>query len=235
MILALIATSLSSIGMPAVEPPSRNALEAPPMLPPAQASSPLDGLYLGLGIGLTDAHSSGGGVDRDLDDLVAFATDSELDSTYFGWRLVAGYRFAGGPWSVELGYTDLGDLDSEVLAAPPDLQAFRRQIEEIHPLSGKGVTLAGSYLVDFTERIGASAKLGGWWWESTAEFDTILPPAGTRSTGRVDADGIDLLFGLGAQLDVAAGFSLRADWERYFLDSDDVDLFTVGVVYTIGG
>ena len=205
-----------------------------PVAPAAIPAPPADrahwgGFYAGLSGGVTDARTEGDDLDDDLD--FAFTTNSDLDSTFFGWKLYGGYRFPGTPWSLELAYVDLGELESDIVAAPPDLGAFQDAVEDEHPLTGRGVALSGRYSFEFADRFAVSAKAGGWWWDSTAEFTTIQPPGGTRTTESVDESGIDLVAGLGLEVGVWEGLHARAEVEKYWLDGDDTDLFSVGVFW----
>jgi OOP family OmpA-OmpF porin len=43
-------------------------------------------------------------------------------------------------------------------------------------------------------------------------------------------DGTDLTFGAGVQYDVSRNLGLRAQWQRYDVDSD-ADLLSIGLVY----
>jgi len=211
----------------------RESAAASPVLSSLQAQSPSPwaGWYVGFSGGLTDAHTKGSEIDGDLN--LAFSTNSTLDSTYFGWKLLGGYRFPTTPWSVELAYVDLGSLDTDIVAAPPNLRAFKNAVKSVYPPSGRGVELAGRYSYDFAQRFSASAKAGGWWWDSTAEFTTIQPPGGTRSTTSVGGSGIDLVLGAAFEVAIAEGFSGRLELERYWLDSHGEDLWSLGLIYTI--
>lgn len=219
-----VALRTERVPAPSSPSPRASAFPVPPA-PPAQWG----GFYAGLAGGVSDSLADGDDLDDDLN--VPFNTNTDLDSNFFGWKLYGGYRFPDTPWSVELAYVDLGELESEIVAAPPNLNAFQNQVEDEHPHSGRGLALCGRYSFEFAERFAVSAKAGGWWWSSTAEFTTIQPPGGTRTTEEVDETDIDVVAGLGFDARISGGFHGRLELERYFLDGEDTHLFSLGVFY----
>jgi opacity protein-like surface antigen len=44
-------------------------------------------------------------------------------------------------------------------------------------------------------------------------------------------NGTDLTFGVGVQYDLNPKFAIRGQWQRYDIDSEDGDLFSIGVIY----
>jgi OOP family OmpA-OmpF porin len=61
-------------------------------------------------------------------------------------------------------------------------------------------------------------KLGFAMWDVDAGF------FGSR-------DGTDLTFGLGVQYDLNPKLGIRGQWQRYDIDDNDADLFSIGLIY----
>ncbi len=234
-LLPLLLAALPRLGSePDLLPPTP---EPPPVTAGARlvqdSAPPPGGFFLGLAGGYANSLANGDDIDDDLN--LGFNTNTDLDSTVFGWKVYGGYRFPRTPVSVELSYVDLGDLEAEIRAAPPSLPPFQNLIEEHYPGSGQGVSLCGRLSFDFLERLSLSAKGGGWWWRSSAEFTTIQPPGGTQTTEKVEESGVDLIAGLGFDMRIVGGLHARLEFERYFFPRRDTDFLSAGLFYSFGG
>jgi OOP family OmpA-OmpF porin len=184
------------------------------------------GFYLGASAGLASADVTASDVDGDLEGL-GYTTDTDLDRADLGWKVFAGYRFEW-PVALELAWTDLGEVESTIDASPPDVQAFVDDVARIHPFSGEGVSLALEVLPLDTERVSLGIKGGGWYW--MADLD-VKAASGERIG--IDEDGFDPLVGAVLHVRLTSELSLRAEWERFFLPENDVDLFSLGLQYRI--
>lgn len=201
-----------------------------------QASSPLQGeaqvrwfmshWFVGASLGLAASDASASDVDDDLAGL-GYATETSLDDSDFAWKLYGGYRFEG-PWAVELAIVDLGTIDSTIEANPADLDQFLDDVANVHPFAGAGVALTGVWLPLEYEGLQAGPKAGFWLWQ--ADVDAIA--AGNPDV-ESDEAGIDLVFGAQVSYDVTDLLAARLEWERYQLDENDVDFFSIGVQYSI--
>lgn len=58
-----------------------------------------------------------------------------------------------------------------------------------------------------------------------ASVNSNIPGAGGSD------DGTDIMFGFGGMWNFAPQFGLRAEWERFDIDSEDVDFLSVGVQF----
>ncbi len=198
---------------------------------PAPTAPVYSGWYGGASIGVATADTSASDLDDDLQGQVTFATDSKLQNDSFAWKVYGGYRFDESPWAMELGYIDLGRIDSVVRAAPPSVPAFVSILEDTHPIGGEGVSLGGLYHLMDTERGTLTAKAGLWWWDAASHTQVQIPPGGLGPTVEVDDTGIDPFLGLGGSYRVGAGLHARLEAEAYWIDGDELFFISLGLLY----
>ena len=176
--------------------------------------------YAGGGLGPVWLRNSEGELE---DDLAAFAVVADLDRSDLGWRVYGGYRF-DGPLALEIGYTDLGTLDSTLGPVPTTgVGAFLDAIDDDHPATGHGPTAGLRLLLWSNDSLAAAAKVGLWAWE--ADLDVSLP----ASRVSLDRDGVDLYYGVDLAWYPSDWGALRLDYERYVLDDTEADLLTFGI------
>lgn len=89
-------------------------------------------------------------------------------------------------------------------------------------VSADGIGLALLPTVPVSRELDLYGRFGFFAWEADAD----LRIAGQRT--RDSDDGTDTVIGLGARLHVTEAFGLRAEWEQYEVDDEDVTLFSVG-------
>lgn len=184
------------------------------------------GWYVGASAGVALADADASELDDDLAGL-GYDTESTLDDSDMGWKIFGGYRFEK-PWAVEFAIVDLGLVESKIDNADPVTQEFLDDVTDVHPFSGAGVSLTGAYFPLVTEKVEAGIKAGLWYWE--AEVDAN---AATGEDFEIDEEKVDLLFGLLCNVDLTDNLALRAEWEHYLLDENDVDYLGIGLQYTI--
>lgn len=164
------------------------------------------------------------------------------DDTDTGYSIGIGYEF-NKYLSFEAGYLDLGETSIGSSAASSGT------------LYGKPYTFTGTltataetdgyYIgpivsLPFSDKCEAYAKIGVYVWDLDADatatgtltYDSVVY-AGSVQASASD-DGTDLYYGLGTSYDITDKFTVRADWTRYDIESDDVDLFAVGAVFKFG-
>jgi OOP family OmpA-OmpF porin len=78
---------------------------------------------------------------------------------------------------------------------------------------------------DFTNKLRAFAKLGLHAWELDA---SVTSSAGSAS---LTNSGTDLFYGIGAKYALTDRVSIRAEFERFNIDSDEIDFVSAGVSY----
>lgn len=222
-ITACVLVSGCATPSPAPEGPGWARRGASPAVASPQdegADDSFGGVYVGGSFGYSDARASTGQLQGRLAGR-GQNTNVSLDDTSYGWKAFAGYRF-DWPLAVELGYTSMEGLDSTITvnSSNPNLNA---DVRREHPIKGHGVALALLVPVSW-KSLTVFGKFGGWLWD--ADVDINLG----GSVLNADDDGVDLLFGAGAQYFLTSNLALRAEFERYYLDRDESDLWTLGGV-----
>jgi hypothetical protein len=135
----------------------------------------------------------------------------DFDTDESGWKVFAGFdadRYVG----VEVSYRDMGHFSdirgSNSLDA--DITAWEASLRGILPL-GKVLDLF--------------AKIG----YAKVSFDGDVA-TGPIISADIDADGWDLMYGVGLSVNLGERFGLRAEWEK-FDTQDSLDSYSAGVFF----
>ena len=132
------------------------------------------------------------------------------------WRVFGGYQ-ANRNFSVEVGYTDLGEVSGSFGASTVKAAATALELVGI-----------GSFPV--TNELSLYGKIGIYRGETDVTGTGLF-------SGSVSDSNTDLTFGVGIRYDFSRNLGLRAEWQRYsdFGGSDigeaDVDALSVGLVW----
>lgn len=175
------------------------------LVAPVAHAANADGLYTGIGAGVSSLDSS----DGELGDFVGSrGGDFSVDDDDTVLKTFVGYEY-NRFFATEAFYTDLGTFD--VKSAQGDGEIDTRAY---------GLSLVGKLPV--TPWLDLFAKAGMARWDT----DT----SGRAGNAELhDDDGIDPVYGLGAQLELDSAL-VRAEYERFDLDSDyQVDAVTASV------
>jgi OOP family OmpA-OmpF porin len=190
----------------------------------AQASE--TGWYAGAGVGQMRARANSADIEKDLGSL-GYTAQATMDDKDTGGKLFAGYRFT--PFvALEASYVNLGKTTSTINTVAVDQQQLVDDVSRIHPISVKGLSLAGVALYPmgpFT----VFGKLGLLNW--TAKAQGMVSPLGAPYQTR-QFTGTDVTFGLGAAYEIpGTHLGLRCEWERFTTPRNDPDFFSLSVVY----
>ncbi|WP_110687197.1 outer membrane beta-barrel protein [Salinicola aestuarinus] len=173
-------------------------------VPAAQAAN-ADGLYVGVGAGASSLRNSDGEVG---DFIESSGDDFHLDDDDNVYKAFVGYEY-NRFFATEAFYSDLGrvDLKSDSGNGDIDSRAF-------------GLSLVGKLPVMPWLDLFAKAGMARWDTDASGQL---------QGSTLHDDHGIDPVYGLGAQLDLAPVL-VRAEYERYDFDSDyQVDAVTASV------
>lgn len=153
-------------------------------------------------LGVSLGHSTSDALDE-LNDISGVS----VDDSDTGYKVFAGYNINAN-FAVEGFYADLGELSATFGGnkAKVESDTFGAALLAKLPLGEKAEVFA---------------KLGYQFWDAEASVN---------SYDLADDDGSDAVYGIGAAYRFN-NVSIRAEYERFELDSEDVDLLSAGVAY----
>ncbi|MEJ2462648.1 MAG: porin family protein [Candidatus Thiodiazotropha sp.] len=189
-------------------------------------------LSLGASLGTARGDSGAGDLSDRLRQSGLDAVASSSDDNRFAWQLRLGYAFTPR-WGVEAGYTNLGIVETTFTGTAPDIDSFLSASGDIHPNTADGLLISGVYRYPMGSlpQLNAVARAGAFFWQSEYDLDGV-----TRSR-RIKENGADLSLGLGLEFDLEhfdslpPGITLGLDWQRFKIDAEEIDLFSLGFSY----
>lgn len=122
-----------------------------------------------------------------------------------GLRFFVGHRVNPNV-AVEIGFTDLG----EITATGPGGTAR---------ISSDGIQVAVRGIGPVSPQVNVFGKAGLFFWDAKATAPGLS----------LTDNGTDITFGLGLGLSVSRQAELRLEWERFDLDGDNIDMFSLAV------
>ena len=196
----------------------------------ASATAPASDWTLGASLGIANGETGTREINRQLSDSALDAHASSSDDNRSAWQIRLGYALTPH-WGVELGYVDLGDVETTFSGSASDIDSFLSASSDIHPNTADGLLLSGVYrhpLGGLTELNGV-VRAGAFAWSSEYRLD------GVTTSRTVDESGTGFSFGLGMELglaqmsEAAAALTLQLDWNRFGIDGEHIDLFSIGL------
>lgn len=133
-----------------------------------------------------------------------------------GFKVAGGYSFSEN-WAVSLEYVDLGELDVDASA----LGFFGVNSS----LEADGFNLSVIGILPVNDSFDLFAKVGAFNWDIEAKASS-----GGFSASE-DEDGTDISWGLGAAYNFSDNFSVTAEFQRFDIDEDEIDLISGGVIF----
>lgn len=187
---------------------------------------------LGANLGTARGDSGAGDLSDRLRQSGLDAVASSSDDNRFAWQFRLGYAFTPR-WGVEAGYTNLGDVETTFTGLALDIDSFLSASSGIHPNTADGLLISGVYRYPMGSlpQFNAVARAGAFFWRSEYDLNGI-----TRSL-KVKENGTDLSFGLGLEFglerfeSLPQGMALALDWQRFKVDDEEIDLFSLGFSY----
>jgi OmpA-OmpF porin, OOP family len=183
------------------------------------------GWYGGLSIGTTKAEIEDERIQNGLRPRVV--TSIEDDGNDRGFKVFGGRKFNRN-FALEAGYFDLGEFG---------YTANMVGGAEIATLKLKGFNIDAVGIYPFTEKFSALGRLGLTYTQAKTTFGSsgAIQPLRTNA----EKDEANIKVGLGLQYAFTPALALRGEWERYRANDavgneGDVDMFSVGLVYTFG-
>jgi OmpA-like transmembrane domain/Calx-beta domain len=188
---------------------------------PAVADSPA--YYAGFGLGQARSDVSGADLARKLDAAGFPGSSVSLDDHRLGGKIYAGMSFTRY-FALEVAYVDLGTVRTRSTGATTDSAGFVAAVIANHPYSPQGGAFSAMAPLPLTRGLSLFAKGGGFVWHG--KIDADLPGLDAGSSKKTSLSGV-----LGGGIDFAFSkrLAVRAEWERYFITRDAMDLATLGL------
>lgn len=139
-------------------------------------------------------------------------TPCNEDNTDTGWKLAVGNQFNANA-ALEFGYADLGEAKFTAAGVGCSLEA-----------NGFHASLVGN--LPMANQFSFTGRVGLFRWDAD-----ISCSAGGASAS-ADESGTDLTFGVGVRYDMTKSVGLRGEWERFDLDDADVDMLSLGLIFS---
>ncbi len=180
------------------------------------------GFYVGGSVGYSSIDTLS---ESDINSTLAaggITATSSVDDNDIGWKFFGGYNF-NQYFGVEVGYVDLGEADANINITAPVAATGNITAE------GDGFLFAGVARYPIMNNMDVFGKVGGFVWN--VDGTASVTSGGTTVAVNAEDDGTSIMFGFGAEYEFNNNVGIRAEWERYDVSSDDVDLFSLGVEY----
>lgn len=125
-------------------------------------------------------------------------------------------------WSVGADRLNLDNADNNADSAADTTLGNRNA----NLYSLRGVTLSGMGTLPINQGLSLFGKIGVLNWnEGPRAMD------GSMLYSANNGHGLDVTYGAGGQYMFSPGLSLHAEWDRYTINQNDVDLFSAGLRY----
>jgi OOP family OmpA-OmpF porin len=195
----------------------------------AQGLPSTAGVYWGLGAGQSQARIDSDRIRQNLlSEGLSTSTLTE-DGRHTGYKAYLGFPIHPN-WSVETGYFDLGRFGFNATTTPVGGLTGSARIR------GLNLDLVG--FLPITERWSLMGRVGAAYAQTQDRFSSSGAVSVTNpSPNRRETN---YKYGFGTQFAFTPALSLRLEAERYRVNDavgqrGDVDLFTLGLVYSFGG
>jgi OOP family OmpA-OmpF porin len=186
------------------------------------------GWYIGGNVGQSRAHVDAQKIANDVMGAGYYSTYVNHNTIDGGYKLFGGYQF-NDYFSIEGGYFDLGEFQFNSVTRPAGMLKNNMQV--------RGINLDAVGYIPFTEKFSAFARVGVNYALTQDTFTGTGAAAGLA--GKLsDRDTLPKA-GVGLQYKFSDSLAMRVEAERYrvsnaITDHNEVDLFSVGLVYRFG-
>ena len=193
-------------------------------LPQASQAIEYDSWYFVGTVGDVSGDSSQSDMQSKLDETGAAITVTSFQDKRTGYKIGLGRQFTEN-WALEMGWLDLGDTDVDLVGSSNELDTHADVVAKIHPSSGSGFYILGQYIHPVAEKIYLFGEAGAFFWESSF--------ISSSKVGGASDQGIETspLFGFGVEYSWSYYWAGRLGWNHYRLDDDNVDMFSLGLVF----
>jgi opacity protein-like surface antigen len=183
---------------------------------------------VGAAIGNVTGGQSMALIDKALTNSGVTVTEIEVDDSRTGWKLNIGFNVTENI-VIEAGYVDLNEVSVEFNAVVINPDDFFNTAQKIHPTSADGFTVGSVYHYGLSDSFNLTGSIGLFRWDGDFKTQSL---DSNQGVGADSASGTDVYFGLGAGYQLSEDVTLDVEWERYKLDDDNAQMWSVGVNYS---
>ena len=133
-----------------------------------------------------------------------------------GWKFNIGYDVTDNI-AIEAGYMDLNDVQFEGNNGNNALFGQNN--------SADGFTVSSIYRYSVSQKFGLTGSIGVFSW------DGARAPQSAVEAAQENDSGTDFYFGLGGGYQLTNEVTLSVEWERFQLNSEETDVWSIGVDY----
>lgn len=141
------------------------------------------------------------------DDVTTVFPGLNCDDEDTGLKIFGGFK-ANEHFAIEGLWADLGEVS---VSGPGGSGTVG--------VDGFGIAAVG--IIPLNEKFGIFGKLGMFMWDLS----------GGGGLSAASDDGTDLMFGAGVSWNLTEKLGLRAEWERFDIDGDDIDFLSIGAQF----
>ncbi len=153
------------------------------------------------------------------------ATSSTSDTTRVSWQVGVGYRF-NSKLSAELGYVNLGDVETNFTGVASNVNTFLNTVSDIHPQTANGWRLTGAYRHPVSDKVNVAVRAGMFSWKS--EYTLTAPGASSD----ISDSGTSATYGLGVEMEAfRPELLIGLNYDRYTIDGEEISVVGAGISY----
>jgi len=186
------------------------------------ANESTESFYLGASVGQSTFDVDGG----DLD----LSSNGDYDDSDTSFKVLAGYNF-NQYFSIEVSYADFGQMAVTDNYSESGVTAAYGMTAE---LTGLTASMIAAYPLSEKVKIFAKAGFNSWEADVTAKGTITVPqyPQYNETYNESEtSDGSDAFVGFGLSYKFES-FSIRAEYELYDVDDTDLDMLSLGLIYS---
>lgn len=186
------------------------------------------GWYGGFGVGWSEAGIHNERIAEGLQASGLTMDSISGDDSDFGFKVFAGHKFNPN-FALEGGYFNLGEFGFNATTTPAGTYTGAIKFQ--------GLNLDALAIVPFSDRFSVLLRAGLTYTEGKNNYSsTGAVTVGDPNPKKREAN---YKLGVGVQYDFTDSLGMRGEWERYRVNDavgndGDVDLYTLGLVYTFG-
>jgi len=182
------------------------------------------GWIIGGNLGVATGDDARTSLSNQLSDNGINTTANSSGSSRVAGQLFTAYQFTSA-LGVEVAYVDLGEVDVGFTGSAPSIDAFISSIDNIGSDTAQGFRLSASYHYKLADKLRLQGRLGVFFWDSEQIY------YGESLVKKFKNSGSDISFGAALERVLTEKISANLAWDHYIIDSEAVDLFSLGLSY----